>query len=298
MPLTRSTLNPHLRQAPDGALPLMVTATNVNKAFTATAVLSDVSFSVEAQSSFVILGQSGSGKSVLLKLLAHLMTVDSGNITIETRNVGMLFQKNALFDSLTVQENLDFPLKYRSKLSLKERSKKIDQFLEWVELKNTHTLFPDELSGGMQKRLGIARALIVEPELIFYDEPTAGLDPITSRLICDLIKRLKEEMKSTIVVITSEVQRAYQLADQMGILIKAKPFQETIEKKESNLILTGSPSQTEASQDPRVKQFVKGLAQGPLTDRLNTENPTPSQRRHDQLRFRSDLPEGYDVDFF
>ncbi len=296
MPLTRTTPTQNIRRTHHGTPPLVVTATNVNKAFTATAVLSDVSFSVEAQSSFVILGQSGSGKSVLLKLLAHLMTVDTGNITIETRNVGMLFQKNALFDSLTVEENLDFPLKYRSNLSLKERQKKIDQFLEWVELKNTNALFPDELSGGMQKRLGIARALIVEPELIFYDEPTAGLDPITSRLICDLIKRLKEEMKSTIVVITSEVQRAYQLADQMGILIKARPSHEGSDKKESNLILTGSPQQTEASEDIRVKQFVKGLAHGPLTDRLNDQ--TPTLRRHDQLRFRSDLPEGYDVDFF
>jgi phospholipid/cholesterol/gamma-HCH transport system ATP-binding protein len=169
----------------------------------------------------------------------------------------MLFQKNALFDSLTVFENLDFTLRESSKLSRGERKKLCDQYLSWVELKGTEALYPDELSGGMQKRLGIARALILNPELVFYDEPTAGLDPITSEIIAALIVRLNEETKSTIVTVTSDVLRAFQMADTIGILLP--------EKSGSRLHTIGTPEEVKNSPSAAVQQFIRGSTKGPLT---------------------------------
>lgn len=247
----------------------MISVREVSKAFGGLPVLHRVSFHVARGHSLVILGQSGVGKSVLLKLLAGLMRPDTGDLHVATRNVGMLFQKNALFDSLTVHENLEFPLRERTDLGLKTRREKITQFLEWVGLPNTGTLFPDELSGGMQKRLGIARALIVEPEVLFYDEPTAGLDPITSRMIADLILRLRKELKTTLVTVTSDVQRAFQLGDAIALLMRTP---------EGALLLeAGSPSQAKDSTHPAVQQFLRGLAKGPLTpSKAEAGRPVPA----------------------
>jgi phospholipid/cholesterol/gamma-HCH transport system ATP-binding protein len=220
-------------------------------------VIEEASFSLEKGQSYAILGQSGSGKSVLLKMLAGLIRPDGGEISLGTQNVGMLFQKNALFDSLTVFENLDFTLKEGLNLSTKERKRLCDQYLSWVELRGTERLYPDELSGGMQKRLGIARALILGPELVFYEEPTAGLDPITSEVIASLIARLNQETRSTIVTVTSDVLRAFQVASVIGILLPGKRGQ--------CLHTIGSPAEVKNSQNPAVMQFISGSTQGPLT---------------------------------
>lgn len=258
---------------------------NVSKRFFQQPVLSRVSFSVERGQSYVVLGQSGVGKSVLLKLLAGLLPPDEGQVKLATRNIGMLFQKNALFDSLSVFENLEFPLRERTSLSRAERKTKIEKYLDWVELPNTGHQFPDELSGGMQKRLGIARALIVEPEILFYDEPTAGLDPITSRTIAELMLRLKAELGSTIVVVTSDVMRAYQLGDQLGLLVKGP--------QGATLLAAGSPSEAKASQDPTIQQFMQGLTQGPLTHATDEQVV-----RDPSFACGLDLMERLDVDYF
>jgi phospholipid/cholesterol/gamma-HCH transport system ATP-binding protein len=168
------------------------------------------------------------------------------------RKTGMLFQKNALFDSLTVADNVAFPLRETTKLTESEIKERVAYFLKAVGLDHAFELFPNEISGGMQKRLGIARALALHPELIFYDDPTAGLDPITSRMIVQLILELRKKMKSTIISITNDMNRAYQIADRLAMVI------------DGEVIITGNAEQTRSHRDPRVQQFIRGLLDGPL----------------------------------
>jgi phospholipid/cholesterol/gamma-HCH transport system ATP-binding protein len=201
-------------------------------------------------------GHSGGGKSVLLKIIAGLLKPDSGTVRLGSSNVGMLFQKNALFDSFTCEENLLFPLKERKGIVGSEAKERAARFLQAVGLKGNEKLFPDEISGGMQKRLGIARALIVEPEIILYDEPTAGLDPITSRTIADLIRDLRAQGGSTLLTVTNDMQRAYQIGDRVCLLAQGR------------LVDGGTPAQVQATQDPAIRQFIYGLKQGPLTSGL------------------------------
>ena len=232
----------------------MISVENLGMAFGGkTWVFRHVGFQVAKGESVVLLGPSGSGKSVMMKLLAGLLTPDEGSIRVESENVGMLFQRNALFDSLTVEENLLFPLKERMGMTGEPARAKARVFLESVGLAGNETLYPDEISGGMQKRLGIARALIVEPEVILYDEPTAGLDPITSRTIAELIQVLRREHGSTLVTVTNDVHRAYQLGDRIFLLARGK------------LQAGGTPDEVRSSTDPAIHQFIHGLRKGPLT---------------------------------
>jgi phospholipid/cholesterol/gamma-HCH transport system ATP-binding protein len=212
-----------------------------------------ISLDVPAGSSAALVGPSGSGKSVLLKIVAGLIEPTEGKVTTSNEELGMLFQKNALFDSLTVEENLLFPLRERKGIEGAEAKKRARWFLKEVGLQGNEALYPDEISGGMQKRLGIARALIVEPRVILYDEPTAGLDPITSRMIADLIRKLRGDSESTLLTVTNDMQRAYQLGDQVHLLAQGRLFG------------GGTPQQIQASQDPAIRQFIYGLKQGPLT---------------------------------
>jgi phospholipid/cholesterol/gamma-HCH transport system ATP-binding protein len=230
-------------------------------------IFRDVSLTVALRESVVVMGPSGSGKSVLLKTIAGLLLAQEGQIQLGSENIGMLFQKNALFDSLTVEENLLFPLNERKQLSRTQNKKfpiltqsaaleRARHFLKEVGLEGCESLYPDEISGGMQKRLGIARALIVEPEIILYDEPTAGLDPITSKIIAELIMKLRKEVGSTLLTVTNDVQRAYQLGDRICLLAQGK------------LTIGGSPLQIAHSTSPEMKQFIYGLQTGPLTSGL------------------------------
>ncbi len=189
-------------------------------------------------------------------MIANLLPADEGKITLAHHNIGMLFQKNALFDSLTVEQNLLFPLQERKGLTGTAAKDKAHWFLSEVGLHGCENLYPDEISGGMQKRLGIARALVVDPEVILYDEPTAGLDPITSRIIADLIKKLRREIGSTLLTVTNDMQRAYQIADRIFLLAQGK------------LISGGSPQEIQASQNETIRQFIYGLKKGPLTSGL------------------------------
>jgi phospholipid/cholesterol/gamma-HCH transport system ATP-binding protein len=234
----------------------VISVRKLGKEFSGGWIFRDLSLEVKLQESVVLIGPSGSGKSVLLKTVAGLLEATEGTVELGSKNVGMLFQKNALFDSLTVEENLLFPLKEKLGIKGKTAQNQASQFLAAVGLAGSENLYPDEISGGMQKRLGIARALIVEPEIILYDEPTAGLDPITSKTIADLIRKLHREIGSTLLTVTNDMQRAYQLGDRIFLLAQGK------------LVAGGSPQQIQASQDPAIRQFIYGLKQGPLTSGL------------------------------
>jgi phospholipid/cholesterol/gamma-HCH transport system ATP-binding protein len=231
----------------------MITLQAVGKEFQENWIFQEIFLEIKKHESVVLIGPSGSGKSILLKLIAGLLIPSTGKITLQSQNVGMLFQKNALFDSLSVEENLLFPLKEKLGITGKIAKEKASQFLTAVGLNGSESLFPDEISGGMQKRLGIARSLIVEPEIILYDEPTAGLDPITSKTIAELILRLKKERGSTLLTVTNDMQRAYQLGDRICLLAKGK------------LVEGGSPQEVQSSQHPGLRQFIYGLKHGPLT---------------------------------
>jgi phospholipid/cholesterol/gamma-HCH transport system ATP-binding protein len=242
---------------------------NVSIQFDDEHILKNINLSVAKGEKIVLIGPSGEGKSVILKLIGGILKPNSGHVLINgtdihgvstkekdkvIKKMGMLFQKNALFDSLTCGENIAFPL--REVLGLPEDliEKKVEHYLNAVAIPKAKDLFPDEISGGMQKRLGIARALALDPEIILYDDPTAGLDPITSRMIINLISDLQHTNNSTLVAITNDMMRAYQLADRIGMVV------------DRTLIVTGNETQTKNFSDPRVKQFIKGLLQGPLTE--------------------------------
>jgi phospholipid/cholesterol/gamma-HCH transport system ATP-binding protein len=231
-------------------------------------VLSQINLHVKKGESLVLLGPSGQGKTVLLKTLAGLISPSKGEVLVEGYNwqdlrgakrieilkkVGMLFQKNALFDSLTCGENIAFPLRETTSLTEPEIQEQVVFFLEAVGIPLAKDLFPDEISGGMQKRLGIARALSLNPEIILYDDPTAGLDPITSRRIIELILSLKKQKKSTVVAITNDINRAYQMADRIVMVV------------DKEIIITGNEQETKNHPDPRVHQFIRGDLTGPLT---------------------------------
>ena len=230
-------------------------------------ILKDVNLALEQGESFVLIGPSGLGKSVLLKLIAGLLSPSRGAIYINEkdllktrgterenliRQMGMLFQKNALFDSLSVSENLAFPMRELTALSEKQISESVHHYLDAVGILHAKDLFPDEISGGMQKRLGIARALVLKPKILLFDDPTAGLDPITSRKIVDLILQVRKENGTSMISITNDMHRAFQLADRIGMVI------------DHTLLITGSVTQTKSHADPRVQQFIQGKLDGPI----------------------------------
>ena len=245
---------------------------SVSLSFEQDRVLNNINLSIQKGEIFVVVGPSGHGKSVLLKVMAGIIVPTEGQVWIEGQNfmtlpsverdrlrrkMGMLFQKNALFDSLTAGDNIGFPLVETNdvaKLDATQINTKVEDFLAAVGLSQAKALFPSEMSGGMQKRLGIARALALNPEIIFYDDPTAGLDPITSRKIVDLILDLNKKHSSTAVAITNDMNRAFQMATRMALIVHGE------------LIVTGTPDETRRHKDPRVQQFITGRLEGPLTE--------------------------------
>ncbi len=241
---------------------------SVSLNFGSVKILENFNLAIKKGESLVLVGPSGSGKSTLLKLMAGLLSPQEGTVNYRGTSlstlskikraqflseVGMLFQQNALFDSMTVFENLHFVLsEVKPKAPEPSKKEEIFNLLEAVGLDHVPDNFPGELSGGMQKRLGIARALVVRPQLVFYDDPTAGLDPITSRKIIAMILELKNKWDGTIVTVTNDMMRAFQLAGQIMLCFPEE------------FILTGNEAQTRNHPDPRVQQFITGRVQGPL----------------------------------
>lgn len=233
----------------------------VSMQFGSESLLRNANLSVQDRECLVLIGPSGSGKSVILKLFAGILNPHAGRVFVEKSDLagisesertqlllkmGMLFQKNALFDSLTVGDNIAFPLRETTELPDGEIGARVDFFLEAVGLTPAKALFPHEISGGMQKRLGIARALALNPQTVLYDDPTAGLDPITSRKIVDLILDLKSKNKSTVIAVTNDMARAFQLGDRIAMIV------------DQNIVITGNKEQTMNHSDSRVRNFVRG----------------------------------------
>lgn len=239
----------------------------LNKRFGQKVVLADASLKIESGKTQVILGGSGSGKSVLLKCILGLMPVDGGQIYLDGEDIttlgerermplmkkfGMLFQSGALFDSLSVWENVAFVL-LQEKMKPAQAKDIAIRKLAMVGLKaDVADLNPSELSGGMRKRVSLARSIAHDPEIIFYDEPTTGLDPITADVINDLIIKLQKELKTTSVVITHDMHSAFKVADKMAFLYQGK------------FIAEGTPKDFKDSDNAYVQQFVEGRAEGPI----------------------------------
>jgi len=239
------------------------------KSFENKQVLKGLNLEIEAGETMVIIGQSGSGKSVLLKHIIGIMRPDRGQVFIDgqeisalpdedimklSRKFGMLFQGAALFDSMTVAENVAFGLRRHTRLSESEVQQLVRTSLEQVGLRGVEHLLPYELSGGMKKRVGLARAIAYSPEIILYDEPTTGLDPIRADAINYLILQLKEKLSVTSVVITHDMNSTYKVADRIAMLYDGR------------IIEIGTPEEIRHSTNPVVQQFISGRAEGPITE--------------------------------
>jgi len=242
---------------------------DVKKSFGSKVVLDGVNMDVYPGESVVVIGQSGVGKSVLIKCVIGILEPDAGTIEIDgnpitnpgfkgmdeiRRKFGMLFQYAALFDSLTVWENVGFGLIQHSSLKPGQIREMAEEKLRMVGLPGTLDLMPSELSGGMRKRVGLARAIAMEPEILLYDEPTTGLDPIRADSINDLIIQLREELDIASITITHDMVSAYKIADRIAMLFRGK------------LIATGTPDEIRTSDNPYVQQFIHGKAEGPIKD--------------------------------
>ena len=222
----------------------MIRLDSVTVTFKGRPILENTVLEVKPGEAVGIIGPSGSGKSVILKTIAGLVRPDSGTVRVDSEKVSMLFQKNALFDSFTLLQNLLLPLSETLGITGTEAEERSFSLLKAVGLDHAAHLHPDEISGGMQKRLGIARALIIEPEVILYDEPTAGLDPITSKSIAELMIHLHRKNRTTLVMVTNDLQRAYQVSDRIGFC-----YNRTLE-------MFGSPEQVKASKHPDLNRFI------------------------------------------
>ena len=239
----------------------MIEVRGLKKSFNSTPVLTGVDFDVEDGEILVIIGKSGCGKTVLLKHLIGLMRPDAGEIVVDgveinraersevlkvRKRFGMLFQSAALFDSLTVEENIALPLREHSSLNKKTVRQRVREKLRLVGLEDIEHLRPSELSGGMRKRVGLARALILDPSYLLFDEPTTGVDPIMAGRINDLIVDLKQRLKVTAIAVTHDLQSAYKIGSRLAML------------EEGRIVLMGTAQEIRSSTDSKVIEFIKG----------------------------------------
>lgn len=257
----------------------VIDVVNLSKAFGSKVVLSDVNLHVEEGESLVVLGGSGTGKTVLLRNIMGLLTPDSGHVAIEGRvisqlsreelfkvrqSIGMCFQMAALFDSMTVFENVAFGLRRHQKMTEKEIQVRVEECLSMVGLKGTDKLKPAELSGGMKRRVGFARAIALKPKILLYDEPTTGLDPVMTDVIGRIILDLKHELGITSITITHDLKSAFAIADRIALLFHGE------------CIACEGPEFFKVNPHPVIQQFLRGDADGPFL-----EDP-PAPRRKPQ----------------
>lgn len=252
----------------------MIEIINLCKSFRIHKVLDNLSLNIQKGETTVIIGRSGCGKSVLLKHIVGILKPDSGQVLINDVDItklegkelnkfrmkfGMLFQGAALFDSLTIGENVGFALYEHTDMDRRAIEKRIKECLEMVGLRNIEHLKSAELSGGMRKRVGLARAVCVNPEIILYDEPTTGVDPIMGDAVNSLIKELHDRLKITSIAVTHDMVSAYKIADRIAMLYNGK------------IIFTGTPDEIKNTKDPIVHQFITGAAKGPITEAENRD---------------------------
>lgn len=245
----------------------MIKIINLRKSFGDKKVLDGVDLEIEKGKITVIIGRSGEGKSVLIKHIIGLLKPDSGQILLDDQDItamserdfhevlkrfGMLFQGAALFDSMTVAENVGFALKEHTDMNDEDILKVVTERLRRVGLVNVEKMMPSELSGGMKKRVGLARAIVMDPEIVLFDEPTTGLDPIMSDSVADLVLETQRALKTTYILITHDIPFSYKIADKIAML------------HEGRIIEQGTVEDLKASTNPIIRQFLEGRAQGPI----------------------------------
>ena len=239
----------------------MIKVSGLRKSFSGQAVLNGIDLDVPDGSITIIIGRSGGGKSVFLKHLLGLMRPDGGSIEVggvdlarlrgraldEVRKrYGVVFQSGALFDSMTCRDNVAFPLREKFRLNRANITRRVDRALAQVELEGVGDKYPEEVSGGMRKRVAIARALVTEPEIVFFDEPTTGLDPVLVNTIHHLILELHRRLHFTAVMVSHEIPEIFEIADRVGML------------HEGRIVELGPPATIQASTNPVVQQFIRG----------------------------------------
>jgi len=245
----------------------MIKIRGLKKKLGAKQVLNGVDLDVENGETIVVMGRSGTGKSVLLKHVIGLMSPDAGSLEVDgtdlaglperelneiRKRFGMLFQGAALFDSMTVGENVGLALVEHLRLPKAEVRRRVAERLEWVGLKGVEGVKPGSLSGGMRKRVGLARAIAMDPQYILYDEPTTGLDPILAGSIGELIRSLQQRLGVTSIVVTHDMASAYKVADRMAMLDGGR------------IVFTGTTEEVRHTRDPLVRQFIEGSSEGPV----------------------------------
>ena len=246
----------------------IIELSGVHKSFGEQHVLRGLSLAVTPGSVTVIIGRSGGGKSVLLKHVIGLLKPDEGRVMVDgqdttplteremapvRRKFGMLFQEAALFDSMTVAENVAFPLAEHTRMSRREIAEVVEAKLASVGLGGMGYKMPSELSGGMRKRVGLARAIALDPKIVLFDEPTSGLDPVMAANVNELILQTRDEFGATCVVISHDIQATFAIADEIFMLFDGR------------IIASGTPDDIRQSEDPVVRQFIRGEATGPIT---------------------------------
>lgn len=245
----------------------MIEVIDLKKSFNGKKVLDGVNLTIEKGKITVIIGRSGEGKSVLIKHIIGLLKPDSGSILLEgvditrlkekelntiRRRFGMLFQGSALFDSMNVEENVAFPLMEHTDLSMDEIRDIVYDKLRKVGLVGVEKVMPADLSGGMKKRVGLARAIAMDPEIVLFDEPTTGLDPIVADAISQLILDTQRDLNTTYIVITHDIPLTYKIADCIAMLHQGR------------IIESGGVEEIKNSEDPVLRQFLEGRAEGPI----------------------------------
>ncbi len=266
--IAQEALPPETAASTESSAPAaMIAVRGLTKQLDQQEVLRGVDLTVEAGETLVIIGRSGAGKSVLLKHLVGLMTPDTGEIRIDghdiiglserklaplRRKVGILFQGGALFDSMTVEENIAFPLREAGERDPDAIAQQVREMLEVIELEGQQDKMPVNLSGGMKKRVGLARAIIRRPSCVLYDEPTSGLDPVVSDSINRLIRRLQKQFQVTSIVVTHDMKSAFHVADHIAYL------------HEGRIYFHGTPAELKRSSDRLIQDFLLGRAEEPL----------------------------------
>ena len=234
----------------------MIEVKNICKKFENKEVLRDISFKVESGETLAVVGVSGSGKSTILKIISGLLEPDSGEINLGDDNLAMLFQYSALFDSLTIADNISFALdeneKFKGKYTKSEIKEIVKEKLGLVGLSGIENNYPNELSGGMQKRVSFARGIVTDPKIILYDEPTAGLDPISSTVIEDYMQVLKHELSAASIVVTHQMSTITRTADRVLMLYNAQ------------IVWHGTPTEMLKCDNEYTNQFVNSLKTGPM----------------------------------